>query len=303
MPILKQEIYITQHIGQVWRSIRPTGLGSFITKTIRLCVRKDQTTQESRCTDVTFDDQSNLWVTTVLAPEHRLAVLKSDGEWVGFDPPSFGEYPSEVVIDRNGLKWVIMGDNAQAVYVFDEGEDMNSSSDDRFYVFSSSNSELPSNKALSIAVDREGDVWVGTDQGAVVFECSPDDIFNGECVGNRRKVEQDSILALLLETEEVLTIAVDGANRKWFGTRNGIYVQSSSGEDQEFAFNTSNSPLPSNTILDIDIDGETGTAYIANRQWTNGVSFGRNGRRPFSRTRSCRIPQPCKTGGMMAQSQ
>jgi len=224
--------------------------------------RKDKGDARERCTDVTFDDDNNLWVTTFLAPENGLSVLTHDGQWKGFNPKDFGNGPNQVAIDQNGYKWItLLGDPSKGVYVFYEGEDIDSPADDQHYVFSRNNSELPSNNAICVTVDLDGDVWVGTDQGAVVFECGTN-IFEGQCEGNRRKVEQDSILGLLLQTEEVRCIAVDGANRKWFGTRNGIYVQSPSGEEQVFEINEENSPLPDNLIYDIAIDPKDGTAYI-----------------------------------------
>jgi hypothetical protein len=114
-----------------------------------------------------------------------------------------------------------------------------------------------------VETDLNGDVWVGTSEGPVVFECDP---FETNCRGSRRKVLQDSIVAFLLETEDILCIEVDGANRKWFGTRNGIFVQSSDGEIQELKLDINNSPLIDNTINDLDFDGSTGLMYIATAQ-------------------------------------
>ena len=103
-------------------------------------------------------------------------------------------------------------------------------------------------------------MWAGTPQGAIVFECpSP---FDGNCLGTLPKVDVNGVLGLLLETEEVKTIAIDGANRKWFGTQNGIFVQSPNGVDQIATFSTENSPLFDNTITDIAINNTTGEVFI-----------------------------------------
>jgi hypothetical protein len=67
-----------------------------------------------------------------------------------------------------------------------------------------------------------------------------------------------------LSSEIITTIAVDGANRKWFGTsNNGIYVQSPGGEIQIYNFNTENSPLLDNNILDISVNPKNGEVWIA----------------------------------------
>jgi hypothetical protein len=75
-------------------------------------------------------------------------------------------------------------------------------------------------------------------------------------------VEQDGFLDYLLSTEEILSIAVDGGNRKWIGTKNGLFILSSDGRKTVGRYNTLNSPLPGNAVQTIAIDGKTGKAYI-----------------------------------------
>lgn len=233
-----------------------------------------------RIVGMEFDQNANLWVASFLATEYDLAVLKNDGTWIGYNPPNFGSGPNELAIDSIGNKWIAMtGDASRGVYVFNEG-DMDDQLDDEYYIFNQNNSELPTNRAICLTVDLDGDVWVGTDEGAVVFACGGG-IFEGNCRGNRPKVLQDTILALLLETEEVRCIAVDGANRKWFGTTNGVFVQSPSGEEQVAFFNTENSPLLSNIVNDISIDQKTGLVYIGTEKGlnvyrTDAISGGRS---------------------------
>ncbi|MDX1685209.1 MAG: hypothetical protein R3275_08225 [Saprospiraceae bacterium] len=253
-----------QYHGTYWNGIvvyHQDGTYTFYTEENSALRKKDDMDPRERVIGMEFDQEANLWVATFLAPEHDLAVLRNDGTWKGFDPPNFGSGPNEVAVDSNGYKWITMtGDASRGVYVFDEG-DMDDDLDDRYQLITQNNSELPSNMAICVTVDLDGDVWVGTNEGAVVFACG-ENLFEGECRGNRPKVLQDTILALLLETEEVRSIAVDGANRKWFGTNNGVFVQSPSGEEQVLAFNTDNSPLLSNVINDIAIDRREGIVYI-----------------------------------------
>ena len=260
-----------QYYGTYWGGIvvyHPDGSYTFYNEDNSALRKKDAGDPRERVIGMEFDRNNNLWVASFFAPENALVVRLNDGTWKGFDPPNFGDGPNEVAVDSNGNKWITLtGDASRGVYVFNEG-DINDDLDDQGFVYSQNNSELPSNTAISVAVDLDGDVWVGTDQGPVVFECGSG-IFDGDCTGNRRKVEQDTIIAFLLETEEIRTIAVDGANRKWFGTRNGVFVQSSSGEDQILEFNEENSPLLSNVINDIAIDPENGLVYIATEKGLN----------------------------------
>ena len=74
----------------------------------------------------------------------------------------------------------------------------------------------------------------------------------------------EGLAVYLLQTETVTSIAVDGGNRKWFGTlKSGLFLQSTDGSKQIHHFTTKNSPLPSNTIVDIKIHPTTGEVFIA----------------------------------------
>ena len=70
----------------------------------------------------------------------------------------------------------------------------------------------------------------------------------------------------LLETEDVQAITVDGANRKWFGTRNGIFVMSPSAEEQIAKFDVDNSPLFDNNIKALEYNPNSGEVFIASNK-------------------------------------
>ena len=71
----------------------------------------------------------------------------------------------------------------------------------------------------------------------------------------------------MLLGEVVNCIAVDGANRKWFGTNSGLWLFNENGTVILKKFDTENSPLPSNEITTLDINPKTGELFI-------GTSFG-----------------------------
>jgi hypothetical protein len=219
--------------------------------------------ERTRVSGLELDEEGNLWVANHSADE-PISVWKTDGTWESIRPSGCGSETQllRAEIDQNGFKWFIVTSNGAGLMVFDEG-DPEDPSDDRCRLFSSANSELPSNRVNAIAVDLDGDVWVGTEQGVVVFECGAG-VFDPICLGSLRIIpgEEFELGGYLLETENVRTIAVDGANRKWFGTENGIFVQSPDGEEEVAYFSTDNSPLFDNIINDIAIQPETGEVFI-----------------------------------------
>jgi len=125
------------------------------------------------------------------------------------------------------------------------------------------NGGLPSNLVYCLAKDLDDEIWVGTDKGIAVFY-SPENVFTGANFDAQQiLLEQDGYVQILLETENVLSIAVDGANRKWIGTSNsGVFLMSADGTTQIQHFDESNSPLFSNTVKSIAINQETGEVYF-----------------------------------------
>ncbi|HMG16053.1 MAG TPA: hypothetical protein VK590_11435, partial [Saprospiraceae bacterium] len=212
-------------------------------------------TNRTRVAGLAFDKNNNLWMSNNFAP-NPIVVLKKDGTWQNF--PVFsntGFY--QMTIDQYNNKWFVIGGISGGLYVFNEGSDINNTADDKWREITGSNSNLPSNTVNCVTVDLKGDVWVGTSKGTIVFECSSDP-FSTNCKGTKRIVQQDGFGAYLLETENVKVIKVDGADRKWFGTDNGVFVQSADGEKQIYHFDTKNSPLSSNSITAMVINNENG---------------------------------------------
>ena len=208
-----------------------------------------------------YDENNNLWMSNHAASGGRpISVLKEDGTWQSFNAACGQSSLHQLGIDGNGFKWFALSSGQAGVLAFDEG-DIDDPTDDRCRTFTTGNSDLPSNDVNSLAVDLDGDVWVGTTKGVLIFDCRGN-TFESDCRGTKRIVEVDGFGAFLLETEEIQTIAVDGANRKWIGTKNGLFLLSPSGEEEIERFTVDNSPLFDNNIVDIAINDKTGEVFI-----------------------------------------
>jgi len=213
-----------------------------------------------RVTGLAFDEEENLWVATYNAPE-PLNVMSPDGQWTSFNLVSQGTL-SDLIIDELGYKWCPVFGNSGGILVYDSGESIQNISDDQQRFISRANSELTTNQVNCAVVDLDGAVWVGTSEGPVIFDCGPQAFEQLDCPGERRIVFQDSIAAFLLADQDIRVIAVDGGNNKWFGTRNGVFVQSPDGQTQIDHFTEENSPLFDNEIQALAYDGASGEMYI-----------------------------------------
>ena len=118
-----------------------------------------------------------------------------------------------------------------------------------------------------MAEDLDGEIWIGTGKGVAVFY-NPEAVFSADGADCQQiLIEQDGNVQLLLETEAVISLAVDGADHKWLGTQSsGAYMVSPDGTEQLLHFTPENSPLPSNTVIGIAIDEGTGEVFFATDQ-------------------------------------
>lgn len=214
-----------------------------------------------------LDAEQRLWITDDGATR-GLVVRFPDGKIQSFEIPFF--YPSlrvsEIVIDDLNQKWIIAP--ANGLFCFNQGASIENPGDDqwRYYQVGSGNGNLPSNQVLSMVKDKFGFIWLGTSDGIGILQC-PEQVFSGQgCEVLLPVVQTDNFAGYLFKGEAVQAMAVDGANRKWIGTKNGIWLISAGGDETLLRFTTANSPLPDNDIRKIAIDPKTGTVLISTAQ-------------------------------------
>jgi len=219
------------------------------------------------------DIYRNLWITNANT-NSCIAVKLASGGWKSFSPGAVlggNTLVSDILASHiNNLKWVIRP-RGNGMLVFNDNGTIGNTDDDGYKVLNTfdGQGELPSMDVYSMVEDLDGEIWVGTGKGVAVFY-APDAVFGGgdfDC--QQILIEQDGNIQILLETESVTAMAVDGANRKWLGTSSsGVYLVSADGTEQILHFTTANSPLPSNTITAIAIDGLTGEVFFGTDQGT-----------------------------------
>ncbi|KPK85953.1 MAG: hypothetical protein AMS27_06135 [Bacteroides sp. SM23_62_1] len=218
---------------------------------------------------IAFDHEKNLWIANSEVP-NPISVMKSDGTWKNFE---FGKKISNVetgkiMITSLDQKWVQLP-KGNGLFVFDIKNTLDDHSDDEYIKLDiiDENGKIITNNVYSFAEDRSGNIWVGTDKGVVVYY-NPGRIFNSDLFyAQQISVPRNdgTLLAdYLLSTETVTVITVDGANRKWVGTaRAGAFLFSEDGFQEVYNFTKENSPLFSNNIQDIAINGKTGEVFFA----------------------------------------
>jgi hypothetical protein len=158
--------------------------------------------------------------------------------------------------------------NKQGIYVY-QSKDVHGTEAWKIFTTGQTNGNLPSNNVTSIANDKMGSMWVGTDNGIAIFNCS--NIATEPCNAFLPIVKSNGFNGYLFQKEIVNTIAIDGANRKWVGTNNGVWLLSEDGIDIIEHFTKKNSPLPSDSIVQIIIDPKNGEVFFNTK--TQMVSY------------------------------
>ncbi|WP_291121280.1 two-component regulator propeller domain-containing protein [Empedobacter sp. UBA7248] len=134
---------------------------------------------------------------------------------------------------------------------------------------------LPSNDVWSAALDKSGNLWIGTGQGLAVTYGIESAIDNKNLTAEPIVIIQDGIPEALLTDVGIYAIKVDNANNKWIATNGaGAYYVSDSGESTKLHFTSKNSPLPSDIVYDVSIDESTGKVYFATEKGV--VSYNRD---------------------------
>lgn len=213
-----------------------------------------------RVAGLAFDRDNNLWMSNYGAPA-PIAVLTPDGDWQSYTPSTGFRFPTQIVVDYNGYKWFAGGQAGEGLLVFDDGGTLNDTSDDRYINLSQDNTVMENNSVQCLALDLDGNVWAGTRQGAVVFECTGQ-VFDNGCAGRKPVFDEDNEDDYLFKDVVINTIAIDGANQKWIGTSAGLFVLDADIEENLAQFTVENSPLFSNEIVDVAIDGTRGEVYV-----------------------------------------
>jgi ligand-binding sensor domain-containing protein len=207
--------------------------------------------------DLQFSTLGNLWV--VLDGQGLLQ--KKDNAWKLFTPPNqfIKSGLNKMLVNKQGQIWMIAPQN-QGIYLYQSNE-VYPTEIWKQLTTAKSGGNLPSTNVISIVEDKEGSIWVGTDNGIGIFNCG--DISKEICDAYLPPIKNtNGFIGYLFQKEIVNCMAVDGANRKWIGTNNGAWLLSADGRTIIEHFTKDNSPLPSDTLLQIMIDPNEGEVFF-----------------------------------------
>jgi hypothetical protein len=218
-----------------------------------------------RVSGLAFDGENNLWISNYGAVQ-PLVVRKNDGGWIKLATPFFlnENALTQLIVDDNNYKWIVAVKGG-GLLCFDHGASIDNAGDDRWKMYrpGAGNGNLPDGDVICVTKDKNGFIWVGTTNGIGVIQCSQDVFTSNGCEAIWPVVQEGNFAGYLFNGEEVRSIAVDGADRKWVATKNGVWLIDATGEKVIYQFTEENSPLLSNDVKKVTINGRTGEVFFA----------------------------------------
>jgi hypothetical protein len=221
-----------------------------------------------RVSGLAFDRDNHLWISNYGSVQ-PLRVRKRDGSWKSFSLPFFlnENALAQIIVDENNFKWIV-APKGNGLIAYDAGASVDVTTDDhwKYYQAGTGNGNLPANDVLCVAKDKNGFIWVGTIDGIGVIQC-PQDAFTGNgCEAIWPIIQEGNFAGYLFKGEEVQSIAIDGADRKWVGTKNGAWLVNAEGDKIIYRFTQDNSPLLANNVKKITINEKTGEVFFATQK-------------------------------------
>lgn len=245
-----------------------------------------------RIEQTAFDRDGNLWASNGLIA-NMFKVMRANGQWQSYDVSDvLGGFTgnSRMSVDKNKTKWLCTLDEGLIAF--------NENVNNRLIKITEGQNEgnLPSSAVQCAVVDNRNQLWIGTRRGLRVLP-SVDRFLNEEqLTTNSIIILEDGLAQELMFGQFITDIAVDGANNKWIGTADaGVFQFSPNGQQTLQRFTTVNSPLPSNVINDIEINGTTGEVFIATAKGM--VSFKGTSTKPNENLQDVYVyPNPVRPG-------
>jgi ligand-binding sensor domain-containing protein len=267
-PVMTSDDYYKVSLGSsgsVWVSSWGYGIVEVVGDSIRR--RLDQTTTPALAGavasnpnyvvvgGVAVDSKGSTWIVDRTAVNgYHLLQLKSDGTATPRTSISDGRL-TNILIDRNDTKWFANAEPSDkpitGLYYFNEDSSVAGTRAFGGWGNMTTENGLASNTILSLALDLDGDVCVGTDLGMSIF------------IDPRSPLTSKAAYTPL-RGQTIQAIAVDAVNNKWAGTKEGVNVLNSDGTQllAQYSVLTTNGKLVGDDIRSIAFDQKRGIVYF-----------------------------------------
>ncbi|EJL72865.1 type IX secretion system anionic LPS delivery protein PorZ [Chryseobacterium populi] len=212
----------------------------------------------------TYDDQNNLFATMSFMDGGSMGIAAYDKATDEFLIKNVGISSDAVQkpVSYEKLLWIPLA-RTNNFLVYDYKGTVNISDDSQYLLSQSNGFSANSVGTISVAIDKSGDAWIGTDAGLRILSNAASAIKDPDPKVNPVIIEQNGLGEELFRDSSILQVEVDAGNHKWVSVEGGgVYYLSADGQQTIKHFTKENSPLPTNSITDIKVDRKTGKVYF-----------------------------------------
>lgn len=247
--------------------------------------------------DVFEDDLGNMWIVnwgnSGTGPLFVIRTPSGSYETLFNCAGSSRRVLYKTAIDFNGTKWVSSAGTdvtfsgtevAVGLAYYNEMRTLSDKSDDICGMFTTNNSDINSNNSQALAFDKQGTLWIGSISG-VNRVINPTAVMNN---GTPIFVNIRSLANL-----NVREIVIDALDNKWIATASGLIVVDPDGENVLHTITMDNSPLPTNNLMALAYDENSGKMYIGTDKGLYSVQT--NAVKPIAEYNLKVYPQPFDT--------
>ena len=218
---------------------------------------------------IAFDIQGNLWcLNSNNDGNSSLLMLDRKGVWTNYHSNELtqkGEtlrYLTSPIFDTRGYLWFVNNHwDTPCLVLFTP-----STQQIKTFKHITNQDGVGFNDIITrcVTTDKQQNIWIGTASGPLLLNSSSINQSDPNFIQVKIPRNDGTNFAdYLLSGVDITCIAVDGANRKWFGTNgNGVYLISADNLQELKHFTAENSPLLSNTIESMVINNNTGEVFF-----------------------------------------
>lgn len=204
------------------------------------------------------DNGGNLWLLNNFT-QKPIVNFTGDTAYAAPVGNSYTTFFQFLVIDNYNTKWMTLDNiegSQRGVMYFNESANIGN-------IISYNQLGADISGVNGIIKDKNGEIWVATNNGIVVIPDPYQVISNPNSIPYlfKMRIIENGISTPL--TENVQSIRTDALNNKWIGTfANGLLYVSPDGSTLISRYNNLNSPLPDNKVTTISSDDENGVIYF-----------------------------------------
>lgn len=238
-----------------------------------ICPFNDTDQEYQMITGVKFDTDGQLWLINSQARDHDI-MKYANGSFSTYQHPELQKLEknginrtnsnlSNMFIDSQGLMWFV-NYNWRLPALYSYNTETNTVKAYESFTNQDGTMINVSGYVSCVTEDLNQNIWIGTNAGPLMLERSQ--LSSSNSVFTQVKVPRNDgtdYADYLMAGVDVISMAIDGGGRKWFGTNgSGVYLISSDNMQQLQHFTTANSPLLSDAVRSIAINDATGEVFF-----------------------------------------